>query len=147
MYFYIITLISIITDLTSKFFMESFLLNGRKIELFWEILSLELVKNTGIAFSLPIKWLVLKIITVLIIGLIVFYYFKYEKRYIINQIAFGLIVGWALWNWVERIFNSVVIDFINLKYFAIFNFADIFINIWVIILIINYLALCKKKEK
>ncbi|EKD66528.1 MAG: hypothetical protein ACD_49C00038G0062 [uncultured bacterium (gcode 4)] len=147
MYFYLIALFSIMVDLTSKFFMESFLLNGRKISLIWEILSLELVRNTGIAFSLPLGWLVLKIITVLIIGLIIFYYFKYEKKHIINQIAFGLIVGWALWNWVERLFNSAVIDFINLKYFAIFNFADIFINIWVIILIINYLVLCKKKEK
>jgi signal peptidase II len=147
MYFYLITLISAISDLTSKIFMKSFLLNEEKISLIWDILSLKLVKNTGIAFSLPIEWLALKIITVLIIALIVFYYFKYEKKTKVNQIAFGLIVGWALWNWIERIFNSVVIDFINLKYFAIFNFADIFINIWVIILIINYLSLCKKKEK
>lgn len=147
MYFYIITLISIITDLTSKIFMESFLLNGEKINLIWDFLKLSLVKNSWIAFSLPLEWLVLKIITVLIIALIVFYYFKYEKKNTLNQIAFGLIIGWALGNWAERIFNGVVIDFINLKYFAIFNFADIFINIWVIILIINYLNLCKKKEK
>ncbi|MCK9272885.1 signal peptidase II [Candidatus Gracilibacteria bacterium] len=147
MYFYLITLISAISDLTSKIFMKSFLLNEEKISLIGDILSLKLVKNTGIAFSLPIEGLALKIITVLIIALIVFYYFKYEKKTKVNQIAFGLIVGGALGNGIERIFNSVVIDFINLKYFAIFNFADIFINIGVIILIINYLSLCKKKEK
>ena len=147
MYFYIITLISIITDLASKNFMKSFLLNGEKINLIWDFLKLSLVENSGIAFSLPIGGTFLKIITVSIIVLIIFYYFKYEKKHTLNQIAFGLIVGWALGNWVERILNSAVIDFINLKYFAIFNFADIFINIWVIILIINYLNLCKKKEK
>lgn len=147
MYFYLIALSWVVVDLTSKIFMKSFLLDRGKINLIWDFLKLSLVENSGIAFSLPIEGTFLKIITVVIIALIIFYYFKYEKKNILNQIAFGLIVGWALGNWVERIFNGVVIDFINLKYFAIFNFADIFINIWVIILIINYLNLCKKKEK
>ncbi|EKE26044.1 MAG: hypothetical protein ACD_4C00459G0008 [uncultured bacterium (gcode 4)] len=139
MYFYTITFISFVIDWTSKRFME-FFLGDKNINLIWDFLNLHISKNPWIAFSLPIEWLILKILTFIIISSIIYYYFKYEKsKWNIIQIAYWLIIWWAIWNWLERLIYSSVIDFISLKYFAIFNFADIFINIWVIILIFSYI--------
>lgn len=135
--FYLIATFSIIIDLTSKNIAKSFLLNNQ-INLIYDILVLKLIKNTGIAFNIPLEWIFLKIVTIILISAITFYYFRFEKKTISNKLAFWLIIGWAIGNWWERVFNWVVIDFISVKYFAIFNFADIFINIWVLILIISY---------
>ena len=77
-----------------------------------------------------------------------YYYFKeeYKKRQKLVDLSFVLILSWALWNWYERIFNSKVIDFIWVKYFSIFNIADAYITIWVILYILNYYFLKKKNE-
>ncbi|MDD2487206.1 MAG: signal peptidase II [Candidatus Gracilibacteria bacterium] len=119
--------------------MESFLLNGN-ISLIGDFLSLKLVRNTGIAFSLPIEGVPLKIMTIILIISIYFYYMKYEsKKDNMKDILYGLVLGGAIGNGFERVFHGSVVDFISLKYFAIFNFADIFINVGIILLIFSYL--------
>lgn len=99
---------------------------------------LKYVENTWIAFSIPLTWLFQKIITIAIIISIFYYYIKYEsiKKNKLIDLSFWLILAWALANAYERIFNWVVTDFIWLQYFAIFNLADSFISIWVIIYLI-----------
>jgi signal peptidase II len=66
----------------------------------------------------------------IIVGLL-FYYTRYEypknSRYI--DIAYGFIFSGALSHTYERIFVGYVVDFISVKYFAILNFADIFISV------------------
>lgn len=53
--------------------------------------------------------------------------------------SFWLILSGALANAFGRIYDSYVIDFIWVKYFAIFNIADSLIMIWVILyLIVEY---------
>jgi signal peptidase II len=148
MYFYLISFLSAIFDYISKNISNNYL-SENKIYLLWDYLKLELSKNKWIAFSLPIEWLLLKIITIIIIILITFYYlnFEKEKNKLFIQIWYWLIIWWAVWNAIERIFVWSVTDFISVKYFAIFNFADIFINIWVIILIFSILYYGKQWNK
>ncbi len=148
MYFYLISFLSAIFDYISKNISNNYL-SENKIYLLWDYLKLELSKNKWIAFSLPIEWLLLKIITIIIIILITFYYlnFEKEKNKLFIQIWYWLIIWWAVWNAIERIFVWSVTDFISVKYFAIFNFADIFINIWVITLIFSILYYGKQWNK
>ena len=129
--FLFILLFSIIIDLVSKQTASIFL--WEKISLIWDVLFLKYVENTGIAFSIELPFL--KILTIILIISIFYYYFSYErfKKNILLEIAFWLILWGAIWNWIERVLNGYVIDFIGIKNFAIFNAADIFINIWVII--------------
>lgn len=135
-------IISIILDLYTKFLAKTKL--EENIFLLKDFLYLRYIENTGIAFSIWLTWVFLKIITILIISLIFFYYIKYEKAKKNNlvDLSFWLILWWAIANWYERIFNSSVVDFIGLKYFSIFNLADSFITIWVLLYI--FLELRKK---
>lgn len=138
MYFYIVVILSVLSDYVSKLIAMSQLSN--EINIVWDFLRLQLIYNKWIAFSIPISWIILKILTVAIISWITVYYYKNERKRKNNilDIWYGLILWWAIGNWIERIINSKVTDFIAIKYFAIFNFGDIFINIWVIILLIYY---------
>jgi len=132
--FYTIPLFWIFLDIFSKYLAQIYLVN--RINIFWDFIYLQLVKNSGVAFGVQIPLFLLKIITiVLIIG--IFYYYKQEKKnYKTDRwfdLAFWLILAGAIWNAYERIFLWEVTDFIWVQYFSVFNLADSFITLWVLL--------------
>lgn len=131
--FYIIIIIWIILDLFTKYLAKIYFQN--KINIFWDFLYFGFVENSWIAFSINIPILLLKIITIILIFWIFYYYLSNEKKKGSKMIdfSFSLILAWAIWNWIERLLNEKVIDFIWIKYFSIFNLADSFITIWAIL--------------
>jgi len=132
--FYLILIPCVILDLYSKYLANIYLQN--KINILWDFLYLQYIKNPWIAFGINIPFL--KLITIILI-IWIFYYYKEERKKLseknILDISFWLILAWAIWNWIERVLNSNVVDFIWVKYFSIFNLADSFITIWAIIYI------------
>lgn len=90
------------------------------------------VLNTGISRSLPIPQIITIVLTVLIISTIIYYYTKKQ----ISKRAAIFLIWWAIWNLIDRIFLWWVRDFIlAFHQFPIFNLADMFINIWLILVI------------
>ncbi len=140
--FYVTIIIWIILDLYSKYLAKIYL--QEKINLVWDFLFLKFAENRGIAFSINIPFL--KILTIILIIWIFYYYIKYEKqkKNKFLDFSFWLILAWAVWNWIERVFNSKVIDFIWVKYFSIFNLADSFISLWAFIVLCLFLVKEKK---
>ncbi|HYD02934.1 MAG TPA: signal peptidase II [Alphaproteobacteria bacterium] len=92
------------------------------------------VVNTGAAFSIleNTNWLFIIIASLAVIAMI--YYRKYIPRFSLIAILSG-----TLGNLIDRIFHKGVIDFINFKFFPIFNLADTLISIgvayWIVQLI------------
>lgn len=141
--FYIILISWIIIDLISKYFANIYLQD--KVNIIWDYLYLQYILNPWIAFWIKIYPPLLKILTISLI-ILIFYYYRQEKKEKNDKlldISFWLVLAWAIWNGIERVFNSEVIDFIWVKYFSIFNLADCFISIWWII----YLYLIYKNNK
>ncbi len=113
-------------------------------------IDLELHYNRGVAFSLlaflgdNLKWLQL----VMILGIIVFVFYQgYLKKY---AFAIGLIVGGALGNLYDRFIHEGVVDYVAWHCgfnFAVFNYADVMIDLGVaIILLITYLDYRKENR-
>ncbi|MDC9714362.1 MAG: signal peptidase II [Gammaproteobacteria bacterium] len=71
---------------------------------------------------------------------IVVWMFRTPLQYKFKLISLTLILSGAIGNMIDRIANGFVVDFIDLHYqdfyWPIFNFADIFISIGVLLLII-----------
>ena len=136
MIFYIILIIWVSIDLITKNLANTYLQD--RINILWDFLYFQFILNPWIAFWIEIYSLLLKVITISLI-ILIFYYYKTERKKIkykkLLDISFWLILSWAIWNAIERIFNSQVIDFIWVKYFSIFNIADSFITIGAIIYI------------
>jgi len=106
-------------------------------------IDLELHYNRGVAFSMlsflgdNLKWLQL----VMIVGIMIFVFYEgYLKKY---AFAIGLIVGGALGNLYDRFIHQGVVDYVAWHCgfnFAVFNYADVMIDLGVaIILLITYL--------
>ena len=111
---------------------------------FWDssCISLELHLNRGVAFSMfeflgeYLKWIQI----ILILGL--FIYFIYDGYIKEFPLSIGLLLGSAISNLLDRFIHGGVVDYIAWHCgfeFAIFNYADIMINISVLsILIFSY---------
>ena len=113
-------------------------------------LSFNLVWNDGIAFGLLSfkENFFYEVVTILIIivSLLVLWFALRTKG--IEKFGFLMILGGALGNLFDRMYYSSVIDFIDISYnnyhWFIFNVADIFITISVLILIFS--EFIKKKN-
>jgi len=137
---FIISVIILLLDIVSKRLVVNFIDLNSSINIINNFFSLTYVKNTGVAFSLleGYVWLVV-IATVVILYMIV----KYIKNNVNNKyelIGYGFIIGGAVGNLCDRIIFGYVIDFLDFNIlgydFPIFNLADTFIVIGVILLMI-----------
>ena len=143
---FILIIIWVVLDAFTKIWVQIYL-SSETISIIPWLLSIEYVRNPGIAFSLPLTWNLLKIVTLILIFVIIIYYIKEErpKKNPLLDIWFAAIFSGALWNAWERIFLSSVTDMIAVERFAVFNLADSLICIWACILL--YVTFFTKNTK
>jgi signal peptidase II len=136
-YFWLAAIVSLVLDVVSKQAISKNLQVMQTIPLIPNIFHLTYLRNNGAAFSLFqghewLRWLSLVVSLVLIaIGLIRSFTNIWE------QLGFGLILAGAAGNGIDRILYGSVIDFIDLRLinFAVFNWADISINLGIMCLL------------
>ena len=113
-------------------------------------LNFNLVWNNGIAFGLfsfdqNIYYNVITSIIILVTSTIIWFAFKSKG---LEKISYLMIVGGSFGNIFDRLYYSSVIDFIDISYnnfhWFIFNVADIFIYIGVVVLIVLEFLKTKK---
>jgi signal peptidase II len=109
------------------------------------------LQNKGAAFSiLGGKTLFLVIFTSIIIVALIYYLIKYKEKFL--RLSLALIIGGALGNLFDRIFNhGSVIDFIEFHFgsyaFPTFNIADSFVVVGTILLAIYVIFIYKDKSE
>lgn len=102
-------------------------------------LSLGYAENTGIAFSLPIPYIILIPFSFVLIGAILAYGFRSLNIDSPLTIAvLGCITGGAVGNVIDRIFRGFVVDFIKVGWWPTFNLSDVFLSIGIFLLIVFY---------
>ena len=144
----IVVIISLLLDIGSKFLVSRiFILNESKT-IIDNFLDITYVRNTGAAWSILDNntWMVTVISLLIIIGIICYVYRNRVSKKIL-KIGYGLILGGAIGNFIDRIVYGYVIDFIDIDIFGwnypIFNLADMFIVVGVILVMIDTWR-CKK---
>ena len=99
-------------------------------------------ENNGAAFGiLKGKFNLFFILTIVVLAALLVFLFKltFNKFYLPYFICIVLFFSGAVGNFIDRLFNRFVVDFIYFKPidFPVFNFADIFITIGCAILLIS----------
>tara|TARA_B100000035_G_scaffold185381_1_gene158108 strand:+ start:646 stop:1137 length:492 start_codon:yes stop_codon:yes gene_type:complete len=145
---YIAAIIFIIDRLSKYFILE--LSEAEKVDIpITSFLNFNLIFNRGIAFGLfaADETFYYNLITTIIILITFVVLFMALKTKGIEKFSFSMIFGGSLGNIFDRLHYSAVIDFIDIHinnfHWFIFNFADIFISIGVILLI--FFEVFKKK--
>lgn len=92
--------------------------------------SLYFTPNYFIAFSLPLSGVWLNFLIVLLVLIILYYIIHItwlRKKYDYQAFALTIIFLGAISNMLDRFRYGFVIDYLDLKYFTVFNIADIMI--------------------
>ena len=140
-YFWVAAIGNVTIDILSKrAIVENLRVERTSIPIIPNIFHFTYIRNYGAAFSMLegspwLGWLSL-IVTIILIAIGIFRNFKN----IWEQVGFGLILAGAAGNGIDRLFfGGSVVDFIDLRVinFAIFNWADVSINVGVICLLIH----------
>ena len=136
----LIGLIIILIDQISKGLIDKYIELGESLKVIPKLFYLTNVNNTGAAWGiLPGRTDLLIILTVVVI-IILFQYIKSFNKNNRNIIAFGLLFGGIVGNFIDRLFVGYVKDFIELDIFSfnfpIFNISDICIVIGATLLVV-----------
>ncbi|MBD2210485.1 lipoprotein signal peptidase [Nostoc linckia FACHB-104] len=137
--FWLAALIAFFIDQLTKYWVVQTFKLGQTLPLLPDIFHFTYVTNTGAAFSLLsgkvewLRWLSLAVSLVLI-GVAVFG----PLLNFWDQLGYGLILGGAMGNGIDRFILGYVVDFLDFRLinFAVFNMADSFISIGIVCLLI-----------
>ncbi|WP_315791839.1 signal peptidase II [Fischerella sp. JS2] len=139
-FFWIIAFVAFFLDQITKFWVVQTFSLQQTLPLLPGIFHLTYVTNTGAAFSLLsgkvewLRWLSLGVS----LALIALAWFGPLLNHW-EQLGYGLILGGAMGNGIDRFALGYVVDFLDFRLinFPVFNLADVFINIGIICLLIG----------
>lgn len=135
MLFFIVILAAAVDQL-SKYLISVMLENNQEIVLIKPFLKLVKIKNSGAAFGiLDGEIFVFLVAAVLFLFFSIYLYKNVLVNNMLSKLAVGFAAGGTIGNVIDRILYGYVVDFIELPFWPVFNFADIFITAGIIILI------------
>lgn len=140
----IISIILLCIDQISKLLVVNLLTKTDSITIIKNFFYLTYINNDGAAFSILVgKRVLLILIAVLVIVMLIRYIKKNNIQNKLELVSISLILGGSLGNLMDRVVRGYVIDFLDFKIFnynfPIFNIADTFIVIGVIMQLLKEL--------
>ena len=141
----------LILDRVTKQWAQSHLMSG-DITVWDGVLKLHYLENSGAAWGLfeNLFW-VFYIVTAVAVFIMAYLYARipFEKKYVFLRILLVVLCAGAVGNFIDRAWYQYVIDFIYLEFinFPVFNVADIYVTVSVILLVISLFFIYNKDEK
>lgn len=132
----IVSALIVFFDQATKFLAFRYLQELESISVIPNIFHLSYIQNTGIAFGLfqnhPEIWSIIISMSVLFLMIGIGFF---VNQLLWRKIAYSFILGGAIGNWIDRIRLHYVVDFLDFRIWPVFNLADSFITIGVVIFI------------
>ncbi len=138
-------------DRFTKYLAVTHLKGTEGIDLIPGVLRLEYLENTGAAFGVMqgMQGVLLLVTIIVLLGILYIYMRIPEgKKYNILRVVAVFIIAGAIGNMIDRFLNNFVVDFIyfSLIDFPVFNVADCYITLSVILLFLLVLFYYKDEE-
>lgn len=132
-------------DLLIKRSIMLFFAPAQSVPLIKGFLHLTYVQNTGVAFGLfRNQRPALILIGIIVCAVVVYFYTRTGKEDKLLRLSLAIILGGSLGNLFDRVFYGYVIDYIDFRFFPVFNLADIAINLGVFLVLLD--AALKRSE-
>ena len=127
----------ILLDQISKAFALRYLSTSPSIPVIENIFHLTFVRNTGIAFGLlQNNEFILTVSIFVCVVLLLLISLRLRNAKSGYQWAYGLVMGGALSNFIDRLRLGYVLDFLDFQIWPVFNIADSCITVGMIILML-----------
>jgi signal peptidase II len=122
-------------DRATKFAVQRYLPLGGSRPVAGGLFYIDHAQNTGAAFSLAPSLGNLFLVFALVATVaIVVYYRRVPRTEVWTRVALGMILGGALGNALDRVVFGSVTDFIDLRFWPVFNLADCTIVVGAVVL-------------
>lgn len=146
-----ITIVILILDQITKFIITKTMQIGDSFEVIPNFLIITSHRNNGAAWGiLSGKMAFFYIITVIILIILIVFFIREAKHNLLMQIAISLLFAGALGNFIDRVLNGEVVDFVDTYIFSynfpIFNVADSSLTIGVVLVIVALLRDMRTEE-
>lgn len=152
MVYFLIALIVFLIDQGTKYLIATRLELAEQIPVIKDFFIITSHRNRGAAFGIleGQRWFFI-VITVIVVAGIVWYLNKTRKTRKLLPTALALVLGGAIGNFLDRILNGEVVDFLMFNFgsytFPIFNVADSCIVIGVGLIILDTLLEVKGEQE
>jgi len=147
----ITSIIVFLLDLLSKQIVIHNMLEEQSITIINKFFYITYAQNTGIAFSMLENKIPFIIIMTILVIFFILKYVKENSKTNFERICYGTVIGGAVGNLLDRVVYGYVIDFLDFHifsyHFPIFNLADTFIVIGILLLLMISLKEEKKQNK
>ncbi len=149
---YIVFVIALlIIDQVTKYLVDTRFLEGDTLAVIQDFFHLTYIKNRGVAFGIfQGKIVPITIISIGAVIGIIWYVIKYEKNGSkLIHYSYAFIVAGALGNIIDRVARGFVVDMIDFRgiWSYIFNMADVYINVGVALMLLDYILVEMRKKK
>src|SRR5699024_9443548 len=151
-WYYLLSLIIIGIEQFSKWLIIKNMEFGDRITVIDNFFHITSHRNSGAAWGiLEGKMGFFYVITVIVVIGLIYYMQKYGKHSKFLAISLSFILGGAIGNFIDRLFRKEVVDFLDFNIFTynypIFNVADSFLVVGVILLLIATIINERKEKK
>lgn len=151
MFYYLsLTTILVIIDQLTKYLTVQNIALYDQVDFIPGFMSWTYIQNTGAAWSiLEGKMWFFYLVTVIVSTVILYFLYTEGKKDRIFGTILAIILGGTLGNFIDRLLYQYVIDMIKVEFisFPVFNVADSFLTVGVILLFVYSLYLEKKSAK
>lgn len=146
-----VTLAVLILDQFTKAYIVKTMSVGDSYSVIPGFLNITSHRNTGAAWGiLSGKMGFFFLVTIIVLGLLTYFYVKEARGHFWMQMVISLLFAGALGNFIDRMKNGEVVDFIDTYIFGydfpIFNVADSSLTVGVILILILLLFDSKKNK-
>ena len=147
----IAVVILILLDQGTKFWALASLKPIHNMTLVEGFMDLTFVENRGVAFGMfsGERWFILLLTGIIAVGLIWFYKaMPKKKEYFPLRVSLVMVLSGAIGNIIDRLFRGYVVDFFEFTFFEwpVFNVADIYVVVGVILLALMILFVVKDED-
>jgi signal peptidase II len=124
---------------------------GERVDVLGDLVQLWHARNAGAAFSmLQGEQLLFLIVTVLALGMIVYFHRQFRGRSVWLQVVLGAVLGGALGNFTDRLRQGYVTDFVSVGIgdtrWPTFNVADSAVVVGILLLVVYLVILDRGQE-
>jgi len=139
-----------VDQITKQFFWRQFV-PGHNVDVIPGILRITLVKNTGAAFGIFEGGRIFFIIaSIIAVGFILYLGLRLPATDRYKKLLLGLILGGAVGNLIDRVYDGAVIDFIEMgvagHWWPVYNVADIAVTVGAVMLLFHLLGTSKHAD-
>lgn len=145
-----LTFLVVLLDYITKRIVSGNMVLYQSIPVIKGVFNITYVKNTGASFGMMAgaRWFFVAV-TVILIAAVIYYAVKNKITDKLFLVSASFVVGGGIGNLIDRIATGAVVDFFDfcLINFAIFNVADCFVVVGVILMAIYYIKEEKTKKE